>query len=838
MWQTSSTFRGALMRLRSTLPFLAVLASIGVFASWSLRAQAPQTNSSAPGNSSAEPMAIWNALSRPTFDPAKVASVKDLAIEHDRIRITLESGVLHFAQPVNGIVTAAVFHGKGRLQVSAPNERESQRLQYFLKTDGLNLTFSEATLSFTDKTFEEISSKVVFAPAASPGDELYAERMGQLTDLGFGVLPQLFKSVMAADRTKNAQFFADLKTDDKGWVETQFDTTDPEEITVGRFQTVASGYRGFDEWLRFPAGGRSSASAYDDPFAKDDYVIRSYSMDAAVTSGAELSATTKVNFDVKLPGERVLVFGLDSNLRVDKVANDKGAALAFIEAREQKDRVQSYGNYVAVVLPAPTQGNESASLTFHYTGRRVVKQEGAGVYFAESFGWYPTQIKDEAFASRADFDIRFHSPKKFTLVATGNKVNETTDGKDVITEWRTDVPLAVAGFAFGDYKLSVEKVGNVDVQVFANRNNDDSMQFLQQLADGGLPGVRAPEVAVGNLSPAAMAPTISAEMGNALRLFQKYYGPYPYKQLAVTNIPYSYGQGWPGLIYLSIVTFLDDQQRHSFGIPDTPRSTEFFRAHETSHQWWGHRVGWKSYHDQWMSEGFAQFSGNLYVQFRDNMKQYEQRLRDDRQGLLTRDQHNDVYDSVGPVWMGQRVSSSLSPGAYSVIIYNKGGYVLTMLRMMLRDTRQGATIDPDARFEAMMQDFCKTYENKPASTEDFKAIVEKHMLSNMDLEGNHKMDWFFRQYVYGTGIPRYEFHVSTSDAGGGQTKMTGTLTRSGVPDNWMDVIPVFGEKDGKPNPIGFFRATRPESPVNVTLPFNPGKVTINSYEELLAEVKQ
>lgn len=68
--------------------------------------------------------------------------------------------------------------------------------------------------------------------------------------------------------------------------------------------------------------------------------------------------------------------------------------------------------------------------------------------------------------------------------------------------------------------------------------------------------------------------------------------------------------------------------------------------------------------------------------------------------------------------------------------------------------------------------------------------------------------------------------------------MTGTLTRSGVPDNWMDVIPVFGEKDGKPSPIGFFRATRPESPVNVTLPFNPGKVTINSYEELLAEVKQ
>ena len=826
------------MRLRSFLPFFAVLACIAVFASWSLRAQAPQATSSAPGNSSAGPIAIWNALARPTFDPAKVATVSNLELQRDRIRITLESGVLHFAQPVNGIVTAAVFHGRGRLQVPPPNERESQRLQYFLKTDGMNLSFSEGTFSFTDKTFEEIASKVQFAPAASPGDELYAERMAQLTELGLGVLPQLFKSIMATDRARNAQFFADLKTDDKGWVETQFDTTDPEEISVGRIQTVVSGYRGFDEWLRFPAGGKSSSAAYDDPFAKDDYTIRSYSMDAAVTSGAELSATTKVKFDVKWPGERVLLFGLDSNLRVDKVTDDKEAALPFIEAREQKDRTQSYGDYVAVILPAPTQGSESTSLAFHYSGKRVVRQVGAGDYFAESFGWYPTQMKDQAFASRADFDIRFHSPKRYTMVATGNKVNETTDGKELITEWKSDVPLAVAGFAFGDFKLSEQKVGDVNVEVFANRNNDDNMQALQNIADGAMPNSFRPEVAVGNLSAAAMAPTISSEMGNALRLFQKYYGPYPYKQLAVTNIPYSYGQGWPGLIYLSIVTFLDDQQRHSLGVPDTPRSTDFFRAHETSHQWWGHRVGWKSYHDQWMSEGFAQFSGNLYVQFRDNMKQYEQRLRDDRQGLLTRDQHNDVYDSVGPVWMGTRVSSSLSPGAYSVIIYNKGGYVLTMLRMMLRDTRQGSTSDPDARFEAMMQDFCKTYENKPASTEDFKAIVEKHMLSSMDLEGNHKMDWFFRQYVYGTGIPRYEFHVSLSDGGSGQTKMTGTLTRSGVPDIWMDVIPVFGEKDGKPSPIGFFRATRPESPVNVTLPFNPGKVTINSYEELLAEVKQ
>ena len=49
--------------------------------------------------------------------------------------------------------------------------------------------------------------------------------------------------------------------------------------------------------------------------------------------------------------------------------------------------------------------------------------------------------------------------------------------------------------------------------------------------------------------------------------------------------------------------------------------TDFFRGHESSHQWWGHRVGWKSYHDQWLSEGFAEFSGLFYVQYRENMKE-------------------------------------------------------------------------------------------------------------------------------------------------------------------------------------------------------------------------
>jgi hypothetical protein len=790
------------------------------------RTTSAQAAAPAPGDA----QAIWNALAKPAFDPSKVATVNNLLIERDRMRITLESGTLHFTQPVNGIVFGAVFSGAGHLQVTPPNPLEAQQLEFFTRQKTMNAAFDQAVFSFTDKAFDEISAKVQWA-GTSPNDALYATRMQQNEDLGAAFLPRLFKSVMGADRTKSALFLADVKIREYGWVDALYDASEPEEIKVGRWVDVGP-LKNFDVWMSFPAHDVSASTAFDVPFAKDDYAIKSYDMEVAVTNNSELTATAKVKIETRWPGERVLLWGLDSNLRVDKVTESDGPPLFFVEARESKDRNQSYGDYVAVVLPAPTESSQTRTFTIHYSGKRVIRKVGPGNYFAESFGWYPSRIgssQGDEFAGRYDYHLRFLCPKQDLLVATGNKISDTIDGKDRVTEWKSDLPLTVAGFAYGDYKEVITKVGDIQVQVFANIEPDDQMAQIQRFADsGGL------EAAVGNLSAVAMAPTIAQEMGNSIRTFERYFGPYPYKQLAVTNIPFGYGQGWPGLIYLSVFTFLDDTQIHGlFGHVD-PRQTEFFRAHETSHQWWGHRVSWKSYHDQWMSEGFATFSGNLYTQIRDGQKQYLERLRADKQGLLARDSYNHVVDSVGSVWMGYRTTSSIAPGDTSTIIYNKGGYVLTMLRMMMADPTKP---DPDARFEAMMHDFCSTFDNKAASTEDFKAITEKYMTAGMDLEHNHKLNWFFNQYVYGTGIPHYEFHYEVKSANG-QWTLTGSLKRSGVPEPWMDMVPVFVERDGKQVRLGMFSANKPESAMSVNLAYNPGKVQVNAGEELLAEIKQ
>jgi Peptidase family M1 domain len=381
------------------------------------------------------------------------------------------------------------------------------------------------------------------------------------------------------------------------------------------------------------------------------------------------------------------------------------------------------------------------------------------------------------------------------------------------------------------------------VQVYANRQPDDLLSALQNHFDNPLDSLAAgpggshtSEAAVGTFSAAALTKTISSETANTLRVFQNYFGPYPYKQLAVTNIIGSYGQGWPGLLYLGWFTFLDSTQRHELGMKNQTGLTDFFRGHESSHQWWGHRVGWKSYHDQWLSEGFAEFSGKLYVQFRQNQKEFLEQFRKDKELLQTGDVKMHQVDSLGPIWMGRRIrSSETSPSSYQNLIYSKGGYVLQMLREQLAD---GRSQDPDHLFKAMMQDYCKTFDNKAASTEDFKSIVEKHMTRAMDLDGNHKMDWFFNQYVYGTGIPHYSFRANLEHTPDGKTHVKGEITRSGVPDMWKDVIPLYVHAGDKTMRLGTLAVTHPAEPLDFTLPVQADRLSINDHEDLLADVKQ
>jgi hypothetical protein len=166
-----------------------------------------------------------------------------------------------------------------------------------------------------------------------------------------------------------------------------------------------------------------------------------------------------------------------------------------------------------------------------------------------------------------------------------------------------------------------------------------------------------------------------------------------------------------------------------------------------------------------MSEGFADMSASIFLQYvygQRGLNEYHKFWADQRLEMTEKNKEGKRPIDIRPITMGYRLRNAKTEFDIPIrLIYSKGAYVLQMVRFMLAER----TGDPDARFKAIVHEFTKTYSSRQASTEDFKAVLEKYMSPDIDLAGNHKMDWFFNEYVYGTDYPTYRFeHSFDSDA--------------------------------------------------------------------------
>jgi aminopeptidase N len=255
--------------------------------------------------------------------------------------------------------------------------------------------------------------------------------------------------------------------------------------------------------------------------------------------------------------------------------------------------------------------------------------------------------------------------------------------------------------------------------------------------------------------------------------------------------------------------------------------------HEVAHQWWGHLVGWTSYHDQWMSEGFAEFSTSLYVQFvRQDVKKFIEFWEESRNDIISGSPLTMGHKpyTIGPVTQGYRLNSARTGNVARFMIYPKGAYILHMLRMLMYDSKNGDTL-----FKEMMTDFIKSNFNKDVSTEDFKRSVEKHMTQKMDLDRNGKMDWFFNQWVYGTEIPSYQFEYKI-DSEGTQSTLSGKITQSGVSDNFKMRVPLyvdFGKGWQYLGSIGIAGNSSVDLG-SIRLPTSPKRAAISAMNDVLA----
>ncbi|MEZ5286985.1 MAG: M1 family aminopeptidase [Vicinamibacterales bacterium] len=163
---------------------------------------------------------------------------------------------------------------------------------------------------------------------------------------------------------------------------------------------------------------------------------------------------------------------------------------------------------------------------------------------------------------------------------------------------------------------------------------------------------------------------------------------------------------------------------------------EFFLAHEVAHQWFGQAIGWKNYHEQWLSEGFAQYMAALFARERRGESTFRDILKQFRRWSLNE-------SSEGPIYLGYRLGHIKGEGrVFRALVYNKGAAVLHMLRLFVGD---------EAFFRGVRR-FYRENRFAKAGTEDLQKAMEA--------ESGLALGRFFERWIYDSGIPRVRYATS------------------------------------------------------------------------------
>jgi hypothetical protein len=752
--------------------------------------------------------------------PADALRTENVELKRDVGTIVLKNGQLAFVR-ANGRPAIAVFTGDGVFRLKPAIPIEANHLNKVTGKPELEEAFESAVFFFTDATYDEVKSQASAMPVDPRAagvlknlrDKLRRDRTyGDIGNVEAELLAEFynprrgasFRAYMQGKKYGDLRFFmvpSGALPSVQSPEETGLVNVEPNSDRTGIWYLTHLK----QEWTK------NIASSSED---KRDVAATHYKIDTEVVKGGALSGSTEMEFTGVMGGVRVLRVDLLPTLRVKRVTDGQKREIEFIQESTRAD------DSFHVLLPEALEAGKKYKLRFEYDGNKVLRDEGGGNYSVGArSSWYPNV---NSFLDHATYDLKFRSPRQYTLVSVGKLVSETRDGSNTVSEWESEIPLAVAGFNYGDFKKKSisDPQSKYDLEVYTTSNVPN---VLREFTEGM------------TLTPSAMAQNALVDAENSMRVFQRMFGDAPYGRLAVTQQPqFAFGQSWPTLVYLPVSAFLDGTQRWALMGTQSFRFTEFIdevTPHEIAHQWWGHMVGWATYHDQWLSEGFAEFSAGLFLEA--TRKPVDvQKFWDRLQTQITeKNNFGQSANDVGPIWLGYRLDTPKSPGAARRMIYPKGAYLLQMIRMLMRDEKTG-----DQDFSDMMKDYVKTNLYKNATSEGFVAAVEKHMKPPMDLEGAHNMEWFKREWIYGTDLPRYRLEYSLKASEYGKVRFTGKLTQSDVSADFVMRVPIYMDFDGSVIRVGSValrgNMTAPEIVAN--MPKKPKRVLLNANHDVLA----
>ena len=719
----------------------------------------------------------------------KTGHISNFVIERPQIQVTFVDGEATIFDFGLGKPSAIAFNGTGQISYVPPNHIEAFQLARITGKDQIADKFDNAIVFFTSGDeflgeLPEISLENFGEGSREILSDAYNDAFKNLKKF----LPNDLLDGLLSSETSE-YLYIDLRTDKNGHLAIEQNANNDDLYTIYQLKRY-----GGNRTLDILAG-----YSPDDLLVSERGVqpidITHYDINVNIDADGDMSAKCRIYYSPLISGKKFLYFNWFSDTDIISIVDDSGNSLYPVFRKEGFKLidldVEEPG--VGLVLSKPTVKGDSNYIDFEYKGE-FLRKFSTIFYVRVTSSWYPSmQYRD-----LATFDLTFNTPDKYEVITCGHCDGVKEENGRRISHHVLDIPAEYVSFNVGSFRSKeITAEGYPPVEIY----------LTEEIADvsGGGEVVTVKD-RLGNAG---------ADIMNSLAFYSSMIGQCPFDTLKVTSIPYSHGQGSPGLVYLSMNTFLDE---------DLDGYHEAFRAHEVAHQWWGHAIDIESYRDTWIIEGLSEYCGLWFYQMSGkNKKAYEKMLKEYRSWIKSGIGTGSKGLAAGPPVMGYRLSSTDSDDETSQMYY-KGAYIFHMIRYILYDYKS----ESDSRFVAFLNDLLATFKDKPITTERMKAVLEKHCSGDMT--------WFFNQWVYGNYMPRYKFDSDVQKVDGGKTQVTVSIKQSDVPDGFKMLVPVTIVFDEGRYVHYKIWVDKPE--VEMTFPAMPYKtkdVVFNTYDAVLCD---
>lgn len=791
---------------------------------------------------------LFLRLGKVGLDAARVYHIRDAHIDRPGFYLTLEDGTIGFTEDVLGRVTGALFEGEGEVLVVPPDRAERSSLALFTGSAVFEEKITFGYVRFNDATRQDLEPNLTNAQDAGAFlakwrvkavDLAVPDSLRLLTSFAV-LLPPAAPSEIAEEKRRTDRFLhARLLGAKLGAFDLIFDSLAMEQVQLLQ-ATEAQGTSYYDTWMSFNPRPRGAATPIETTEA-ETFQIPSYKIQARVTPPHQLEAIATCELHVRGQGQRAVLFELSRYLRVTRVEAD-GQPLEFIHnpAVDGSQLARRGDDLVAVIFPRILRANDRIELKFVYGGE-VLSEEANGLLSVGARGtWYPNRG-----LQMADFDLRFSHPPGWTLLATGTRVatDRAQPGRDEEhSHWISARPIPIAGFNLGRYVKATAMAGNAVVEAYATEEMglEAPKKTVSSAPGNELPASSPPAPPfISSSSPARNVQVVADRAAEAVAFFAERFGDYPYKSLALTQAPGPVSQGWPGLVFLSGYAFLSAAELAAHNLrPSDAVLARQTPAHETAHQWWGDLVLWKSYRDQWISEGLASYCALLQLEEKDPaaFRLVMESYRDD----LVQVKDGRHMSEAGAVTLGQRLNSSRFPVGYDLIAYGRGAWLFHMLREMLQDARQGQGLSQNAgqeeAFLKILRRIQEKYAGKSISTRELLQEFAADWPKSLWFEGKPSLDWFWDGWIQGIAIPRLELRSVKVSRQKEQLWATGTILQRDAPEDLVTPVPLYAEVAGSQRVLlGRIFADGPETGFRLRAPYGTHRILLDPEQTLLRQ---